>query len=75
MKLNTCQDGNVHTHAKTYELKKKKFTLNSQNIKQVIGIQGTFILETKLQQLECAFVYHDQRTEKEGIHDKQSEQN
>ena len=40
----------MYTHATTYELKKKEFTLNSWNMKQATGIQGTFILEIKLQQ-------------------------
>ena len=31
------------------KLKSKAFKLNSENIKQVIGIQLTFILETELQ--------------------------
>ena len=40
----------MYTHATTYELKKKELTLNSWNMKQATGIQGTFILEIKLQQ-------------------------
>ena len=47
--LNLCQDGNVHKHATTKELKKMAFRINSWNIKQVIGIQVTFITEKKLQ--------------------------
>ena len=43
--LNTCYDGNVHT----YELKKKAFTVNRENIKQIFAIQMTFILAKKLQ--------------------------
>ena len=39
----------MHTHAATKELKKMAFRTNSQNIKQAIGIQVTFITEKKLQ--------------------------
>ena len=43
--FNHCLDRNVHRYATTLELKKKVCALNSQNIKQAIGIQVTFILE------------------------------
>ena len=33
----------------TYELKREAFAVNSQSIKQAIGIQMTFLLEIKLQ--------------------------
>ena len=38
-----------HGCVTTYELRKKEFALNSEVIKQAIGIQYTFILEIKLQ--------------------------
>ena len=41
--------GNVPTHATTKELKKMAFKINSQNIKQNIGIQVIFISEIKPQ--------------------------
>ena len=47
--LNPCYDGNLYTFATTKELKKKAFALNIQNVKQVIGIQVTFMLEIKSQ--------------------------
>ena len=47
--LKSCYDGNMHTYVKTWELKQKPFTVNSENIKQAIAIQVTFILENKLQ--------------------------
>ena len=39
----------IYTFATTKELKKKAFALNIQNVKQVIGIQVTFMLEIKSQ--------------------------
>ena len=38
----------MHTYVTIKKLKKKALTINSQNIKQAIGIQMTFILEIKL---------------------------
>ena len=49
--FNPYKDENVHSYATTKELKKKAFTINSQNLKQAIGIQVTFILETKLKKI------------------------
>ena len=46
--LNLCQDSNVHRYAVIQELKEKAFAINSQNIKQQIGIQVTFILKINL---------------------------
>ena len=40
---------NVYTYDTTKELKKMPFRINSQNIKQAVGIQVTFILKIKLQ--------------------------
>ena len=39
----------MHTYPRTKQLKKKAFRINSQKIKQAIGIQLTFISESKLQ--------------------------
>ena len=47
--LNPCYDGNVDTYVTIKQLKKKAFTINSQNIDQEIDIQVTFILQIKLQ--------------------------
>ena len=47
--LKSCQDGNVHTYATSEEIKMMAFRVNSRNIKQGIGIEVTFIMETKLQ--------------------------
>ena len=47
--FNLCQDGNVHTHATTKEIKPMAFRLSSQNIEQTFGIQLTFITEIKPQ--------------------------
>ena len=46
--LNPCYDGNVHTYTTTLTLKKNAFRINSQNLKQIIGIQVTFIIEMKV---------------------------
>ena len=48
----------MHSYATTKELKKKAFTINSQNLKQAIGIQVTFILETKLKKIFLAKYNH-----------------
>ena len=45
----SCQDANVHMYATTYELKKKAFTTNSQNLKQAIGMQMILIFQVKFQ--------------------------
>ena len=47
--LNPCQDENVPTYATTKELKKMSLRINSQNIRQEIGIQVAFIMGKKLQ--------------------------
>ena len=39
----------MRTYATTKELTKKEFTINIENINQVIGVQVTIILELKLQ--------------------------
>ena len=44
-----CQDRAVHAYVTTEELKRKEFTLKSENMKEAIGIQVTFTLEIKLQ--------------------------
>ena len=48
----------MHTYVTTEELKKKAFTVNSQNIKQPIVIQVTFILEVKLQKYIFIKIQH-----------------
>ena len=47
--LNYCLDVNVQTYVTIQELTKKAFTGNSQNKKEAIGMQFTFILEINLQ--------------------------
>ena len=44
-----CQDCKIHTYATSEELNGKTFTLNNKNIKQEIGIELTFTLETRIQ--------------------------
>ena len=46
--LDPCYDGNMYTYATTKELKKRNYTINSQNITQE-NIHVTFMLEMKLQ--------------------------
>ena len=45
----SCQDANVHMYATTYELKKKAFATNSQNVKQAVGMQMILIFQVKFQ--------------------------
>lgn len=44
-KLNSSKGRNEHKYVKRYELKKKVFTIDSQNGKEAIGMQLTFILK------------------------------
>ena len=46
--LKPCWYENLHWYATTKELKKKPFTIHSQNLKQTIGVQVNFIFELKL---------------------------
>ena len=55
--LNPCQDGNVHTHGKTKQLKKNLFKINSQTTNQEICILLTSILKIKRQK------YKEQKNE------------
>ena len=80
----------MSTYATTKELKKMEFKINSQKIKQIVGIQVIFISEVKprlerflakydrffrdlcvhfepLLGWEYAYVYHDLKTDKDGI--------
>ena len=50
--MTTCYDENMNTYATTYKLRRKAFTVNSQNIKQAYGIQLSFVLEINLQKEE-----------------------
>ena len=47
--LKLCWDGDVPTYATNKKLKKKEFQATGENIKQIIVIQVTFILEIKLE--------------------------
>ena len=53
--LSPCQDGNVHTHATTKEMKTMEFRINSRHTKQAIGVQVTFITEKKFQKQSFVF--------------------
>ena len=46
--LDPCYDGDMRRFAKTEELKKKEFTINSQNITQENDIHLNFMLEINL---------------------------
>ena len=39
----------IHSYATTQELKSKRFTLNTKNIKQEVGIELRFTLEINIQ--------------------------
>ena len=64
----------MHAYATTKELKNKVFTLSSENKKQPIGIQLTFISKIHLQKGKfrkgMCMVGHELRTDKEGIYAK-----
>ena len=47
--LNYCLDVNVQTYVTIQELTKKAFTGNSQNKKEAIGMQFSFMVEINLQ--------------------------
>ena len=47
--FNSCSDGKIRTYATTQELKSKTFNLNNKNIKQEIGIELAFTLETRIE--------------------------
>ena len=47
--LDPCHDRNMPLYATAKELKKKKFTINNQNITQENGIHVIFMLEMKHQ--------------------------
>ena len=59
--LKPCSDGNVPTYTTIIKLKKIAFKINSQNIKQNVAIQVTFIseinsrLERFLAKYDCFF--------------------
>ena len=46
--LNWCHDVLLITYSTTKKLESKAFTVNSQNIKYVIDMQGTFDLKKNL---------------------------
>ena len=45
--LNPYWDGNMRRYGTVWELKNETFKVNSQNIKEAIGIQVTFMFEIK----------------------------
>ena len=48
----------MHTYATTQELKSKIFKLSNKNPKQEVGIEPTFTLGFKMQNLHCSEEYH-----------------
>ena len=51
------KDGNVENYATIKELKKDAFMVKTQNTKQTIGIQVSFIAEIKLQKVHFLAIY------------------